>query len=322
MQTYRAGAGRVRPRRGRAALGRRGQASTSTSSPGISVCSVGHCHPAVVEAIARAGRRRSMHISNLFYTEPMVRLAERLCESSLGGRRLLLQLGHRGERVRDQARPQARPRPRHRRARDRRPRGRLPRPHATARSRRRRGSRPTTALGPMLPGFRSVPLDDADALARGGRRADGRGPDRADPGRDRRLPDLRRDCSSPRARPATRPARCWSSTRSRPGWGGPARSGPTSRLPVRPDVMTTRQGARRRAAGRCLRHDARGGGRCSSPATTARPSPAARCRRGRRSPCSTWSTTPSCCAGCGSWGAGSAMDSAGSTASPRSAAAA
>ena len=27
-----------------------------------------------------------MHVSNLFYTEPMVRLAERLAESSLGGR--------------------------------------------------------------------------------------------------------------------------------------------------------------------------------------------------------------------------------------------
>ena len=27
-----------------------------------------------------------MHVSNLFYTEPMVRLAERLSESSLGGR--------------------------------------------------------------------------------------------------------------------------------------------------------------------------------------------------------------------------------------------
>ena len=52
---------------------------------GISVCSVGHCHPDVVEAI-REQAGRLMHTSNLFYTEPMVRLAERLSESSLGGR--------------------------------------------------------------------------------------------------------------------------------------------------------------------------------------------------------------------------------------------
>ncbi len=52
---------------------------------GISVCSVGHCHPAVVEAI-REQSERLIHVSNLFYTEPVVRLAERLCESSLGGK--------------------------------------------------------------------------------------------------------------------------------------------------------------------------------------------------------------------------------------------
>ena len=52
---------------------------------GISVCSVGHCHPAVVEAV-REQAGRLIHASNLFYTEPMVRLAERLAESSLGGR--------------------------------------------------------------------------------------------------------------------------------------------------------------------------------------------------------------------------------------------
>ncbi|HEU4463343.1 MAG TPA: aminotransferase class III-fold pyridoxal phosphate-dependent enzyme, partial [Solirubrobacterales bacterium] len=52
---------------------------------GISVCSVGHCHPDVVGAV-RDQARRLMHVSNLFYTEPMARLAERLSESSLGGR--------------------------------------------------------------------------------------------------------------------------------------------------------------------------------------------------------------------------------------------
>src|SRR6476659_7550782 len=52
---------------------------------GISVCSAGHCHAAVVEAV-REQAGRLAHTSNLFYTEPMVRLAERLAESSLGGR--------------------------------------------------------------------------------------------------------------------------------------------------------------------------------------------------------------------------------------------
>jgi acetylornithine/N-succinyldiaminopimelate aminotransferase len=52
---------------------------------GISVSSVGHCHPAVVAAI-RDQAERLIHVGNLFYTEPMARLADRLAESSLGGR--------------------------------------------------------------------------------------------------------------------------------------------------------------------------------------------------------------------------------------------
>jgi predicted acetylornithine/succinylornithine family transaminase len=52
---------------------------------GISVCSVGHCNPAVVKAVADQAQRL-IHVSNLFYTEPMAQLAERLSESSLGGR--------------------------------------------------------------------------------------------------------------------------------------------------------------------------------------------------------------------------------------------
>jgi len=51
---------------------------------GISVSSVGHCHPRVVEAI-RAQAGELIHVGNLFYTEPMTRLAQRLAESSLGG---------------------------------------------------------------------------------------------------------------------------------------------------------------------------------------------------------------------------------------------
>jgi acetylornithine/N-succinyldiaminopimelate aminotransferase len=52
---------------------------------GISVSSVGHCHPAVVAAI-REQAGRLIHVGNLYYTDPMARLARRLAESSLGGR--------------------------------------------------------------------------------------------------------------------------------------------------------------------------------------------------------------------------------------------
>jgi acetylornithine/N-succinyldiaminopimelate aminotransferase len=52
---------------------------------GISVTSVGHCHPRVVEAV-REQVGRLVHVSNLFYTEPAMRLAERLSRGSLGGK--------------------------------------------------------------------------------------------------------------------------------------------------------------------------------------------------------------------------------------------
>jgi predicted acetylornithine/succinylornithine family transaminase len=129
---------------------------------GISVCSVGHCHPAVLAAIEeQAGRL--MHVSNLFYTEPMTRLAERLATSSLGGRVFFCNSGTEANECAIK----------------------IARKHAHARGisepeivsfegefhGRTYGSLSATpglsrseALGPMLPGFRSVPHNDADAL--------------------------------------------------------------------------------------------------------------------------------------------------------------
>jgi acetylornithine/N-succinyldiaminopimelate aminotransferase len=52
---------------------------------GLAVNSLGHCHPAVVEAI-REQAQRLIHVGNLFYNEPSLRLAQRLAESSLGGK--------------------------------------------------------------------------------------------------------------------------------------------------------------------------------------------------------------------------------------------
>jgi acetylornithine/N-succinyldiaminopimelate aminotransferase len=129
---------------------------------GISVCSVGHCHPAVVEA-AREQAGRLMHTSNLFYTEPMVRLAERLSESSLGGRVFFSNSGTEANECAIKiARKHA-----HRRG--------VGTPEIVSFDRdfhgRTYGALSATpklaenpALAPMLPGFRSVPFDDASAL--------------------------------------------------------------------------------------------------------------------------------------------------------------
>jgi acetylornithine/N-succinyldiaminopimelate aminotransferase len=52
---------------------------------GIAVCSLGHCHPAVTEAIC-AQARKLVHVSNLFYTEPQTELAELLTAHSFAER--------------------------------------------------------------------------------------------------------------------------------------------------------------------------------------------------------------------------------------------
>lgn len=129
---------------------------------GISVCSLGHCHPAVVAAVQEQSARL-MHVSNLFYTEPMARLAQRLSDSSLGGRVFFANSGTEANECAIK----------------------VARKHAHGRGiaapeivsfesdfhGRTYGSLSATpglarneALGPMLPGFRSVPRNDAAAL--------------------------------------------------------------------------------------------------------------------------------------------------------------
>ncbi len=129
---------------------------------GISVCSVGHCNPEVVGAV-REQAGRLMHSSNLFYTEPMVRLAERLSRSSLGGRVFFSNSGTEANECAIKiARKHA-----HRRG--------VSAPEIVSFERDFHGrtygalaATPALAanpdLAPMLPGFRSVPLNDADAL--------------------------------------------------------------------------------------------------------------------------------------------------------------
>jgi acetylornithine/N-succinyldiaminopimelate aminotransferase len=129
---------------------------------GISVCSLGHCHPAVVAAVTEQ-TERLMHVSNLFYTEPMARLARRLSESSLGGRVFFCNSGTEANEAAIK----------------------VARKHAHGRGitapeiisfegefhGRSYGALSATpklarneALGPYLPGFRSVPDNDAEAL--------------------------------------------------------------------------------------------------------------------------------------------------------------
>ena len=129
---------------------------------GISVCSIGHCHPAVVAAVTEQAERL-MHVSNLFYTEPMTRLAQRLSESSLGGRVFFCNSGTEANEAAIK----------------------VARKHAHGRGvaapeivsfegefhGRSYGALSATpklarneALGPYLPGFVSVPDNDAEAL--------------------------------------------------------------------------------------------------------------------------------------------------------------
>jgi acetylornithine aminotransferase/acetylornithine/N-succinyldiaminopimelate aminotransferase len=50
---------------------------------GIAVLNLGHCHPKIVEAV-KDQAERFFHVSNLFYVEPQLELAKRICENSFG----------------------------------------------------------------------------------------------------------------------------------------------------------------------------------------------------------------------------------------------
>ena len=59
---------------------------------GLSVHNAGHCHPAIVAAISEQAATVA-GASNLYYSEPALRLCERLSSSSLGGRVFLCNSG-------------------------------------------------------------------------------------------------------------------------------------------------------------------------------------------------------------------------------------
>jgi predicted acetylornithine/succinylornithine family transaminase len=59
---------------------------------GISVLNVGHCHPRIVAAVQDQAAKLT-HVTNLYYTEPAMRLSGRLAQSSLGGNVFLCNSG-------------------------------------------------------------------------------------------------------------------------------------------------------------------------------------------------------------------------------------
>ena len=91
---------------------------------GLAVLGLGHAHPRITDAVT-AQLERLGHISNLFASQPQIRLAERLA-AHLGdpvGESLLLELWLRGKRNRIQTHPSDRAH------QDRRHARRLPRTH-------------------------------------------------------------------------------------------------------------------------------------------------------------------------------------------------
>lgn len=129
---------------------------------GIAVTSLGHGNPDLVEA-ASGQMARLDHVSNLFYTEPMVDLAERLSRGSIGGPVFFANSGSEANEcaikvIRKHAAQRGIVDPEvitfeggwHGRTY-----GAMAATPALARQ---------SDLGPMLPGFLSVPFDDPDAF--------------------------------------------------------------------------------------------------------------------------------------------------------------
>lgn len=52
---------------------------------GIAVCSLGHCNPAIIQA-AQAQMERLVHVSNLYWSQPQMELADILCRHSFADR--------------------------------------------------------------------------------------------------------------------------------------------------------------------------------------------------------------------------------------------
>jgi predicted acetylornithine/succinylornithine family transaminase len=125
---------------------------------GISVCNAGHCHPRVVEAL-REQAGRLLHASNLYLTEPGLRLAARLAGTIAGDAKVFL--ANSGAEANEAAIKLAR---KHRRG------GEIVVLEGAFHGRTMGALAATPQetkqepFAPMVPGFVTVPRDDATAL--------------------------------------------------------------------------------------------------------------------------------------------------------------
>jgi len=131
---------------------------------GIAVTNLGHCHPAVTEAICDQARTL-VHVSNLYYIEPQVRAAEILCANSFADKWFFCNGGAEANEAAIKL------------ARRYWVQEGTPKPHIVTahQSFHGRTLATITATGqpkyhegfaPMMPGFTYVPFDDIDALAK------------------------------------------------------------------------------------------------------------------------------------------------------------
>ena len=214
---------------------------------GISVAQLGHCHPRVVEAV-REQAGRLMHVGNLFYTEPGMRLAKRLADLSLGGRVFLCNSG--AEAIECALKL----------ARKRRTGGEFVVAEGGFHGRTMGALSATpqeskqAPFAPLVPGFRVVPRNDVDALLAAVSERHSRRPPRADPGR---VGDPPARAGSARRRPrGLRPARRPAGLRRDPVRQRPYGHALGARAAGRDARRDDRgEGPRRRAPDRRLRHE-------------------------------------------------------------------
>ena len=186
---------------------------------GISVCNTGHCHPKVVAAV-QDQVARLMHVGNLYYTRPMVELAERLAARSLGGR---VYFANSGAEANEAALKLVR---------KARPRGEIVVLHGGFHGRTYGALSATpqeakqAPFAPLVPGFVAVAPDAAAIDAAVGERTAAvlLEPVQGESGVN--LIDTEVLARGPRRLRPRRAPRS-SSTRSRPAWAARARSGPT-----------------------------------------------------------------------------------------------
>ena len=132
---------------------------------GLAVCNLGHAHPAIAKAAA-AQLTQLVHVSNIYYTTPMVELAEALVHLSFADR---VFFANSGAEVNEGAIKLVR---RYSRERNSGPGGtgssawRTPSTAAPwGRSRATGQSKFWQGFDPLLPGFSFVPFNDLEAVA-------------------------------------------------------------------------------------------------------------------------------------------------------------